>query len=176
MIEKLVEPCSLRDSLAGNDGGTSSGAQVTNAGQFPTGTGQSTQHTARSAPTVDMDQPIGGNHGTPVYMERRLRQLNAVQHKSMVDDTDKLLKLVTELNSEISRTNTSTLTPEQLRRVAEIEKLAHNVKDKMRTSVGITQDFQDRSPIPHFAPVIFSVLVGGSAVQVGWLLIEILEA
>ena len=129
-----------------------SGAQVSNAGQFPTGTGQSTQHTARSAPTVDMDQPIGGSPGMPVYMERRLRQLNAVQHKSMVDDTDKLLKLVTELNSEISRTNTSTLTPEQLRRVAEIEKLAHNVKDKMRTSVGITQDFQDRSPLVPVLP------------------------
>ena len=51
-----------------------SGAQVSNAGQFPTGTGQSTQHTARSAPTVDMDQPIGGSPGMPVYMERRLRQ------------------------------------------------------------------------------------------------------
>jgi hypothetical protein len=101
---------------------------------------------------MDMDQPIGGNAGTPVYLERRLRQLNAVQHKSLVEDTDKLLKLVTELNSEISRTNTSTLTPEQLRKVAEIEKLAHNVKDKMRTSVRGAPDFEERSPLPPISP------------------------
>jgi len=129
-----------------------SGAQVSNAGQFPSGNGQSRQRTPRSAPTEDMDQPIAGSPGMPVFMERRLRQLNAVQHKSMVDDTDKLLKLVTELNSEISRTNTSTLTPEQLRKVAEIEKLAHNVKDKMRTSVRSAPDFEERSPLPPISP------------------------
>ena len=79
------------------------GAQVTNAGQFPTRHRPvHRQHTARSAPhCVDMDQPIGGNpQHSGLHMERRMRQLNAVQHKSMVDDTEKLLRLVTELNSE----------------------------------------------------------------------------
>lgn len=128
-----------------------SGAQVPIGGQFPTG-GQSTQRTVRSAPPGDLEQPIGGSPGMPGYMDRRLRQLNAVQHNSMVSDTDKLLKLVTELNLEISRTNTSTLTPEQLRKVVEIEKLAHNVKDKMRNSVRGAADFDERSPLPPISP------------------------
>jgi hypothetical protein len=53
----------------------------------------------------------------------------------MVSDTNKLLKLVNELNAEIGQTNPDSLTPSQLQKVAEIEKLAHNVRDKMSTSV-----------------------------------------
>ena len=41
---------------------------------------------------------LGGSFSNPVYQQRRLRQLNEAQHKAMVSDTDKLLKLVTELN------------------------------------------------------------------------------
>lgn len=106
------------------------------------GGGQTGRGPARNVPVPDIDQPmmtgdLGGDH---VYQERRLNQLNAAQHKSMVADTDKLLKLVTELNAEISSTNPSALTAEQLRKIAEIEKLAHNVKDKMRMSVRSATD------------------------------------
>jgi hypothetical protein len=64
----------------------------------------------------------------------------------MVSDTNKLLRLVNELNSEIAHTSPDLLTPSQLRKVAEIEKLAHNVKDKMSTSVRGLPAF----PQPHF--------------------------
>ena len=70
-----------------------------------------------------------------------MRQLNEAQHKAMVSDTDKLLKLVTEFNAEIGSTNPESLTPEQLRKVAEIEKLAHSVKEKMRLSAGIADKY-----------------------------------
>lgn len=73
--------------------------------------------------------------GTSVFYERRLRLLNAAQHNSMVADTDKLVKLVAELNAQINRSNAKSLTPEQLHMVAEIEKLAHGIRDKMRMSV-----------------------------------------
>ena len=53
-----------------------------------------------------------------------------------------------ELNAEIARTNPNALTEAQLRKVAEIEKLAHNVKDKMSTSVRGTPAFQ-----PPFSPI-----------------------
>ncbi len=96
--------------------------------------------------TSDMDVNLVGDMGDPRYTERRLRQLSIAQHKSMVDDTGKLLKLVTELNAEISSTNPSELTAEELRKVAEIEKLARSVKDKMRTSLKSAPVFPDSMP------------------------------
>ncbi len=106
--------------------------------------GQSTVHMPihdQAAPELTDDgmpsanRAFGGNVGDPVFMERRLRQLNAAQHKSMVSDTDRLVKLVKELHAEIGSSTPKALTDEQLRKVAEIEKLAHSVKDKMRITV-----------------------------------------
>lgn len=65
----------------------------------------------------------------------RLQALNADRQKSMVSDTKKLLRLVSELNDEIARNSQDSLTPMQLHKVAEIEKLARNVKEKMSTSL-----------------------------------------
>jgi hypothetical protein len=67
--------------------------------------------------------------------EKRLRALNADRQKSLVSDTNKLLVLVNELNAEIARSKADALTAEQLRKVAEIEKLARNVREKMSLSV-----------------------------------------
>ena len=108
-----------------------------NSGQS---TGRTSIHDQASPDLTDdglasTDQHFGGNAGDAVFMERRMRQLNAVQHKAMVSDTDRLVKLVNELNAEISDSTPKALTSEQIRKVAEIEKLAHSVKDKMRISV-----------------------------------------
>ncbi len=84
--------------------------------------------------------PIGGSID-PVFQERRMRQLAMATHKSMVSDTDKLLALVTELSSEISTTNPENFTPDQLRKIAQIEKLAHSVKEKMGSTLqGVPED------------------------------------
>jgi len=88
--------------------------------------------------------------GTPVFYEKRLKALNAAQHQSMVADTDRLLKLVTDLNAQINTSNSNALTPEQLRMVADIEKLAHSVKDKMRSSVRSAGEFN--GPTTPFGP------------------------
>jgi hypothetical protein len=101
-----------------------------------------------NSPTFGGDQTYTGDAGDQVYQERRLRQLYEAQHKSMVSDTDRLLKLVTELNAEIDSTNPSALTPDQLRKVAEIEKLAHSVRDKMRMSVRAAPANIDANPLP----------------------------
>jgi hypothetical protein len=60
----------------------------------------------------------------------------------MVSDANKLLRLVKELNAEIARSDAESLTPEQLRKVTDIEKLAHSVKEKMSTSVRGLPPFQ----------------------------------
>ena len=98
----------------------------------------------------DLDQTLSVSPSDPIFQERRLRQLNAVQHKAMVSDADRLLKLVTALNEEIDNTSPASLTPDQLRRVAEIEKLAHSVKDKMRNSVQASPVFlEPTQPLPN---------------------------
>jgi len=89
---------------------------------------------------------FAGNSGDTVFQERRMRQLSALQHKSMVSDTDRLLSLVKELNAEISNSTEASLTAEQLRKVAEIEKLAHSVKDKMRITVQPVPSRFDATP------------------------------
>jgi hypothetical protein len=71
----------------------------------------------------------------PAAKERQLRLLNAERQKAMVSDAAKLLKLAHELDDEISRTNPESLTQDQLRKIAKIEKLARSVKDKMSVSM-----------------------------------------
>ena len=78
-------------------------------------------------PATDSDTPE-----SPVDADR-IRLLNTERQRSMVSDTNKLLRLVNELNAQIAGNNEDSLTPAQLRKVAEIEKLARNVKEKMST-------------------------------------------
>jgi hypothetical protein len=73
--------------------------------------------------------------GDPAMEAKRLNALNAERQKAMVADTDKLVKLAAELNEEVNGGNPSRLTEEQLRKVAEIEKLARSIREKMATSV-----------------------------------------
>jgi hypothetical protein len=102
------------------------------------------QHSAK-VPQV-IAQPSNGMGdtpaGNPVQSERLLRALNADRQKSLVSDANKLLRLANELNAEIAQSNPDALTPSQLHKMAEIEKLAHNVKDKMSTSVRGTPALQ----------------------------------
>jgi hypothetical protein len=85
----------------------------------------------------------------PAERARQLRLFNAARQKSMVSDTNKLLKLARELDDEVSRTNPDTLTVAELRKVAEIEKLARSVKQKMSESAPTNQAFP-RSYSPQF--------------------------
>jgi hypothetical protein len=114
-------------------------------GQNSTDGGQGSMHPFHGS--EGMDQIAADDALDPTLEEKRLRMIIAAQHKSMVADTDKLLRLVTELNAEINGMNPSSLTPEQLRKVAEIEKLARSVKDKMRMSAQVAPGFQDSMPL-----------------------------
>jgi hypothetical protein len=72
----------------------------------------------------------------PTMLERRIRALNAERQKQIVADTDKLLKLARELNDEVAKANTGTLTGEELHKIADIEKLARSVRQRMTETVG----------------------------------------
>jgi|HubBroStandDraft_5_1064220.scaffolds.fasta_scaffold75208_2 hypothetical protein len=104
-------------------------------------------------PAQPVGVPPGGGlddspAGDSVEEAKRLRALNADRQKSMVADVNKLLTLVNELNAEIARGNPDSLDSSQLRKVAEIEKLAHNVKDKMSLSLRGIAPYQ-MPLIPH---------------------------
>lgn len=70
----------------------------------------------------------------PAQEQKRLRAINADRQKSLAADSEKLLKLARALNDEVEREHPDSLTHSQLRTVAEIEKLAHGVKEKMSYS------------------------------------------
>ena len=71
----------------------------------------------------------------PAEEARRLRALNIERQKRVVSDANKLLKLTTEFNAEIARANPAWLTQGQLRKLAEIEKLAKDLKQNMTATV-----------------------------------------
>jgi hypothetical protein len=106
-------------------------------------------------PSLDQDTLNQGRNMTtdredPIRQERRLKAANADRQKSMVEDTNRLLKLTTELNAEVNGGHSQVLNADQLRKVAEIEKLAHNVREKMTTSVGAQSPIMQ--PVPYQFP------------------------
>ena len=87
------------------------------------------------APRPEMGTVTADDYDSTL-MQRRLRALNMERQKELVSDTNKLLKLARELNIEVASQKSDTLTPEQLHKIAEIEKLARNVKERMTAAVG----------------------------------------
>jgi hypothetical protein len=61
---------------------------------------------------------------------------NAERKKQINSDSAKLLKLATELKEEVDKTDKDTLSVSVIRRADAIEKLAHDLKEKMKLTVG----------------------------------------
>jgi hypothetical protein len=84
----------------------------------------------------------------PSLVQRRIQALNADRQKSMVSDTDKIVSLARQLDAEIASNPTGEPTPDELQKIATIEKLAKNVKTKMAQSFG-----EGPSIRPSVAPI-----------------------
>jgi len=84
----------------------------------------------------------GPNSAEP---EKRLKALNAERQKSLVSDTNKLLKLAHELDEEVNSNDQDSFNQAEMTKTAEIEKLAHKVREKMSTSVRMAPQ-----PFPTF--------------------------
>jgi hypothetical protein len=95
---------------------------------------------APSLPTLPSGVPVGSRQDydipsrDPAEEERRLRALNAERQKRVVSDASKILKLTNELSAEIARANSDSLTRSEVRKLAEIEKLARDLKTNMSTT------------------------------------------
>ncbi|HEY6488328.1 MAG: hypothetical protein WCC26_02735 [Terracidiphilus sp.] len=61
---------------------------------------------------------------------------NAERKKQLSDDSAKLLTLAMALKAEVDKTNKDMLSLNVIRKADEIERLAHNVKDKMKLTMG----------------------------------------
>jgi hypothetical protein len=72
----------------------------------------------------------------PAADPKRIALLNAERQKELISATEKLLQLARELNAEVTDANAAAMTDAQLRKVAEIAKLARSVKEKMSFTVG----------------------------------------
>jgi hypothetical protein len=80
-------------------------------------------------PQTDQEDPSRSK------LERDLaKKANQERHASLKRDTDKLLKLATELKDYVDKTNESVLSLEVVKKAEEIEKLAHSVKEKMKAN------------------------------------------
>jgi hypothetical protein len=66
-------------------------------------------------------------------MERdRAKRLNKQRHETIKHDTDKLLALATELKQYVDKSNENLLSLDVMRKAEEIEKLARQVREKMK--------------------------------------------
>lgn len=68
---------------------------------------------------------------TPTFEDKQYRRYLAYRLKSMTVDTAKLLKLAQEINKKVESSGPGSLSRQDLRKLQEIEKLAHGVKWKM---------------------------------------------
>lgn len=60
------------------------------------------------------------------------KKANEQRQADLKRDTEKLLKLSTELKEYVDKTNENVLSMDVIKKADEIEKLAHSVKTKMR--------------------------------------------
>lgn len=80
--------------------------------------------------------------------EKQIRELRKQRYSQVVANTEELLRLATELNAEVSASRNTTLTADQLRTLARIEKLARNVKEGMVSPVPAEQTPASTPAIP----------------------------
>jgi len=90
-----------------------------------------------SSPRVDSTSPAAANvpMRDPVQAARELRAMNIARYQAIIEDTNRLLKLTRELDEEIARTSPVVLTPAELSKIGEIQKLAHRVRTNMSQSI-----------------------------------------
>jgi predicted TIM-barrel fold metal-dependent hydrolase len=77
--------------------------------------------------------PIAPSDPERVRQEQQREQMATDERrKRMVSDADKLLALAAELKADVDKSSKNELSMEVIRKAAEIEKLAHDVKERMR--------------------------------------------
>jgi Spy/CpxP family protein refolding chaperone len=95
--------------------------------------------TTGNNPLHDPTQVNVGGPGKSITMDqqdltqemRQVRLLNTARQKAIVSDVDKLLALARLLNAGISAEGATLTAAQRMKMAADIEKLAHSVKERM---------------------------------------------
>jgi hypothetical protein len=73
----------------------------------------------------------------PPEMERtRIKNLNKERYEKLRSQTDKLLELATELKQQVDRADENMLSLDVIKSAENIEKLAKEVREKMKQDIG----------------------------------------
>lgn len=62
------------------------------------------------------------------------KKRNEIRQKQIQQDSEKLLQLATELKEYVDKSNENILSMDVIKKADEIEKFAHSVKEKMKTT------------------------------------------
>lgn len=105
--------------------------QLLGASQYPQFPSTNSGRNGQNFP--DSTSPFGHDSNSPE--KKRVQMLNAERQRTLVSDSEKLVRLAKELNDEVAGNGSAAMTSQQLRKVEEIGKLAKSVKEKMSYSV-----------------------------------------
>ncbi len=92
----------------------------------------SSGQTSNSRAPFGTQTPGDPNPISPATLEHLERGRQSDRQKKLIADTDRLLFLANELKADMDKTTKDTLSIEVIRKAEEIEKLAHNVKERMK--------------------------------------------
>ncbi len=88
---------------------------------------------SQHAPDPQFGQRRNETDETEQRMEReRVRHMNKERQQKIKRDTDQLLELATQLKQYVDKSNENVLSLEVVRKAEEIEKLARQVREKMK--------------------------------------------
>ena len=110
---------------------------------------QSTNPGDNSAGRAPLDDIPSDENLDPSAAERRERQFNVDRQKHLIADAAKLLELAQELHAEVGGSNSAQWTADELRKIAQIQKLARSVRERMTMEVGPPRIFHPE-PDPIF--------------------------
>ena len=94
---------------------------------------QSHQEQPLPPPRIQQGGPTDNTPGLPPQFQREMqKKANEQRQAELKRDTEKLLKLSTELKQYVDKTNSNVLSMDVIKKAEEIEKLAHRVRVKMK--------------------------------------------
>ena len=83
-----------------------------------------------------LPQQMPEHRGRDTAESRRSQELakmrNEDRQKKLVADTERLLELATDLKTLVDQSAANSLSEDEMKKVEEIEKLAHSVKERMK--------------------------------------------
>lgn len=90
------------------------------------------QELPQGPPPMPHQQPVPQDEVRARIEKDMAKRANKERWDQLKRDTDSLLKLATELKEYVGKSNEDTLSLDVIKKAEQIEKLAHNVKEKMK--------------------------------------------